>query len=214
MAVATGLWSLNGKDLYDTYGLAITSGNGQFLLFPERKESLKYDWAERNGVDIDLTTPRFKAKDVKLKCVFVASSEAEYWQNRNAFFNDLANTPGWKTWHIADHDRDYSVYYKQSSQPRLLSKRLKNTGQIAYAFELQLVVNEELVENETVSNAPVYLRDADGNLISLLTPGDTYIIDTCQVTYNGDYMLTLQPGENLEITSPYSQKFKVTPTTL
>lgn len=210
MASAAGHWFLNGLDTYLTYGLIVIEGNGQFLLFPQRKESLSYEWAEVNGRDVDLSAPRFKDKEIKLRCAFVADTEAEYWDKRNAFFTELAVKPGRKKWYINDHQREYSVFYQDSSEPRFISKRLRNVPhKIIYSFILMLEVTEEIIAETTASTEPVYLRDANGSLIATLAPGTTYTIQTSDVLFNGVYQLTLAPGQHVDVQSQYSKQFNV-----
>ncbi|MDO6388991.1 hypothetical protein Q4E40_02545 [Pontibacter sp. BT731] len=185
MAGASSRWFLNGVDTFLAYGFAVMEGQAAFLSFPKRKDSLSHSWAEENGVEIDLGLPRFEAKEVRLKCVFIAPDEQAYWANRNAFFAALA-APGWQQWQIADHGKTYSVYYKESNNFRLVTKRLKTEQEVVCTFELVLVASDELIPNEATNGDPVYIRDQNGTLIITKPPGSTYTVQSITQIHGGN----------------------------
>ncbi len=131
---------LNNKNLWTDFGCVIQTNTAELLTFPERKESLTHDWAEENGKQYDLTTPRFHDKEVTLKCLFIAENEAEFWQGYNAFFAEWKKS-GWQSLYIDDHAQTYQCFYKKSDNFQKLTKRIKNVNKIIVSFELILVVS-------------------------------------------------------------------------
>ncbi|MDY3503321.1 hypothetical protein PG657_10310, partial [Riemerella anatipestifer] len=58
--------------LLSNYGVVIQTGTEELLAFPERKDVYENDWAEENGGDYILDSPRFKDKEVTLKMGILA----------------------------------------------------------------------------------------------------------------------------------------------
>ncbi len=131
--------TLNTRNLYTDFGLVIQTGTADLLAFPERKKTLENDWREHNGKEYDLSLPRFKDKEISLKCAMMADTDMEFWTNYDALFLELSE-PNWQSLFIADHGKTYSVFYKKTTNWRKKSKRLKNVDKVFVQFTLILQV--------------------------------------------------------------------------
>ncbi len=130
---------INGKNLQAEFGLIIQTGTAGLLEYPARKESLTNDWADENGQEYDLETPKFYDKEVTLKCCFLANTDAQFWSNYNAFFEELKKK-GYQQLYIYDHSHTYEVFYKKTQNFNKATKRLKNTDVVLVNFELILQI--------------------------------------------------------------------------
>jgi len=115
-----GTYILNGIDLWTAYGLLVEGGSGGFLALPARKESLSHDFTDRDGLDIDLWQPRFRAREFALRCALHAPDRDAFWTRYNALFTELA-APGAHTLEVADLGRAFRVYYKEQRNLRKLT---------------------------------------------------------------------------------------------
>lgn len=130
---------INTINLYATYGLVIQTGTATLLQWPERKETLSNDWREENGKEYDLSSPKFKDREITLKCAFKADDDADFWTNYNAFFAEITQA-GWQDLFIADHGKTYQVFYKSTGNFDKSQKRLKNVDKVFVKFDLTLQV--------------------------------------------------------------------------
>lgn len=133
---------INGKNLLNDFGLIIQTGTAGLLEYPERKESLTNDWADENGQEYDLETPKFYDKEVTLKCCFYVPDDTTFWSFYNSFFNELKKK-GYQELYIYDHSHTYEVFYKKTSEFKKTTKRLKNTDVVLVQFDLTLQVKFE-----------------------------------------------------------------------
>lgn len=131
---------LNNKNLWAEFGCIIQTNTAELLHFPERKESLTNDWAEENGKEYDLHSPKFHDKIVTLKCLFIAYTESDFWRHYNAFFQEWKKS-GWQQLYIDDHAKTYQCFYKKTENFQKLTKRIKNVAKIVVSFEIILVVS-------------------------------------------------------------------------
>ncbi|MEO6522255.1 MAG: hypothetical protein ABIN91_11295 [Mucilaginibacter sp.] len=146
---------LNGKN-FNLFGLIIPhNGSDSFLLFPARKQSLSYDFPDESGIDIDLTTPQFSAREFTLKLSMVANNRADFWTKYNGLFTELS-LPGTTTIYLDDADKSFLVYYKSMSDITKLSV-LNSSGQVGCSFDLVFG------EADPRSNIDVVYLDADLN---------------------------------------------------
>lgn len=132
--------TLNAKNLLSEFGLIIQTGTAELLAFPERKATIENNWAEENGTEYDLASPKFKDKEVTLQCAILANNDAQFWLSYNAFFNELKKT-GWQNLFIFDHSKTYEVFYKKCGTPKKVTKRLKNVQKVLVKFPITLQVN-------------------------------------------------------------------------
>jgi len=62
-----GSFSINGIDAYQAFGVFISEGGLNGLVsFPELKEPNKNNWAELDGVEVDLSAPKLDTKELSI----------------------------------------------------------------------------------------------------------------------------------------------------
>jgi len=118
--MASGAYTLNGNDLWTVYGLLVEGGSGSFLAFPARKDSLQHDFRDRDGLDIDLWQPRFRAREFALSCALHAPDRDAFWARHNGLFAELAAS-GTHELGIAELGRAFRVYYKEQRNMKKLT---------------------------------------------------------------------------------------------
>lgn len=158
MADATGRHFLDGMDLWTTFGMLVESGSDDFLKYPDRKDSITHDWQDSNGLDVDLSRPLFKDRDITLKMAIIVSSEEEFWTKRNAFLAQWAQ-PGTHRLTVGEFQQTFYVYYKSCASFSRFTRILDATK---IACKFTLVVSEPA---PTFDNNDVFLVDEDGRFI-------------------------------------------------
>jgi len=116
----TGSYILNGNDLWQAYGVLVEGGSGSFMAYPARKESLSHDFRDRDGLDVDLWQPRFKAREFVLKCALHAAGRDGFWARWNGLFTELAGS-GKHALEIADLGRTFAVFYREQRNVKKLT---------------------------------------------------------------------------------------------
>lgn len=129
----TGLYSINGNDIYTAYGLVITSGVGSLLDMPDRKSPYSHDWQDENGVEVDLSRPLFQARQVTFNVVLEGNGYADFWAKYKALF-ELLSSPGLLELYCADLGSTFHIYYTSSSNFQRHT-RLRS-GQVIMSFTL------------------------------------------------------------------------------
>lgn len=90
----TGACYIDGVDIYAEFGVIITEGGyNELLTFPAMKEPDKNDWAEYNGVEVDLSAPALAPLEVSITFARITGYA---WNN---FVYSLA-VPGYRTINI------------------------------------------------------------------------------------------------------------------
>jgi hypothetical protein len=87
-----GLWTLNGGDLYATYGCMLLKGAYKDILSaPAVKKRAEYNYLDKNGLDVDTSSAlKFEAKRFKIPIAFVANSTEDFWNNYNALLAEIS----------------------------------------------------------------------------------------------------------------------------
>lgn len=112
--IQAGRYTLNGHDLWATYGILVLDTNSDWLQMPPRKDSVKYDYPDQNGISIDLTAPVYKDRDLAIKMLMSVASLSDFNSKWPAFLT-LMSTAGTMPLVVADTGRTYQVYYKNMS---------------------------------------------------------------------------------------------------
>jgi len=130
---------LNNKDFKTTFGTIVElGGTDAFIQFPDKKDSLSHNFPERNGIDKDLTNPKFNARKFKLMCVLTAkgadeaATKAEFWRLWDGMFTELSGS-GVHELFLDAWLRSFQVEYL--SQANVKRETLEPT-QIVVSFEL------------------------------------------------------------------------------
>lgn len=127
----------NNKDLRAVFGTVVLNSE-DFLPFPKRKESLKHDFPDTNGLDIDLAQPTFAAREFKLKCVLEAVGDneelakANFWNLWNGLFTEVSAV-GVHELYLGAISRTFYVYYINQQS---VSKMSFENGRIVVSFEI------------------------------------------------------------------------------
>lgn len=158
MDVRSGKYYMDSTDLWNAYGLIVTSGIDDFLKFPERKESITHDWLDRDGIDVDLTETFLKEKDITLQIALIANNEADFWDKYEKLLNHLRR-PGTRRLEVTQLSRSFFVFYKSCSSFTALT-RIKNEDKVACKFTLVLTEKEP-----SINATNVYLSDENGRFI-------------------------------------------------
>lgn len=107
----TGEVTIDTIDIWTTYGTFLLHGSYDGLMRPpKRKVSLSNNWPEQNGIEIDLTVPKYESKEAELSFILSASSEAEWWTRYNAFFT-LLKLSGERSLFVKELNKTFLVYY-------------------------------------------------------------------------------------------------------
>lgn len=82
-----GACIIDGVDIA-TLGMFIKKdGDADFIAFPSRKEPLKNDWFEHDGVEVDFDTLVFEPKKIKVEYYLSAPNSTLFKERLNAFQN-------------------------------------------------------------------------------------------------------------------------------
>lgn len=154
-----GLYLIDGFDLWKYFGITIEKGGlDDFLKLPKRKESIQHNWLDENGLDIDLSRTFLEQKDIVIKCVAIAESDVEFWDNYNRFLSILVK-PGTRRLTVNPLSHDYYIYYKDCTIYQKLTA-FKNTGKLICKFNMTVAEKEPGFQN-----IPTFLVDEAGQFI-------------------------------------------------
>lgn len=93
------------------YGIFIErGGSDDFISFPDRRTPDQNDWAEFDGLDVDLTDCCFDAKSVKVNYVIVAETEATFKSHLNSF-ETLHFVPGLRNVFVKEFNKTFSLRF-------------------------------------------------------------------------------------------------------
>ena len=128
-------YSINGKYFKD-YNVLISSsdGIGDGL---KRKKVNTYDWTEYNGLSVDLSSPKFEAREITLKGFVIGSNWDEMMENFNTVLYEFQK-PGTQRLLIEPFGMKplpYEVYMEDSTP---LEKTFKD-GQMVGVFTIKLI---------------------------------------------------------------------------
>jgi len=124
-------YELDSND-FSKYGVAILEGSDAEILKPNAvKPNLTVNVKYVSGETYSNDGVVFQSKDVKLKCLLLATNISEFWRNYNALLFDLSKS-GLRT--IYYSGLGYKCHYKSSSVSRFDMK-----GRIWCEFEISLV---------------------------------------------------------------------------
>lgn len=82
----TGLYTINGTDVFTAYGLIFEPGTLDALMSPPaRKESYAYAWKDQDGTERDTGAASFESREVRLTGIIVGADKAAFIAFYNAF---------------------------------------------------------------------------------------------------------------------------------
>lgn len=101
---------INGTDI-STLGMFIErNGSNDFLSFPDRRTPDYNDWAEHDGLDVDLTDLSFDAKKVTVNYVLIAQDETLFKQCLNSF-ETLHKTSDYLNIYVAEFNKTFQLRF-------------------------------------------------------------------------------------------------------
>jgi hypothetical protein len=131
----TGEVFIDNNDIWTAYGMILLAGSYNDLLKPsKRKASLSNNWQDENGLEIDLTDPKYEAKTVGLSFILSADSEAEWWNRYNVFFA-LIKGSGEHSLYIKELSQIYQVYYIEVTSFEQIT-RIKTVNKVVAKFTI------------------------------------------------------------------------------
>jgi hypothetical protein len=158
MSAASARYYINGKDLYDVFGIIPGPGSSNgFLQFPKKKDGITHDWLDANGTDNDLTRIYFEEKEITLNCALIADTTDQFWIRYNGFFAEIGQ-PGTQRLTITELDRSFFIFHRDCNGFTRFT-RLKS-GKIACKFNWVVVEQEPQLNPKTI-----ILSDEQGRLI-------------------------------------------------
>jgi hypothetical protein len=155
-----GKYSIDGKDFYTNYKIAIKRAPDELLRLPRRKDSITHDWGDSDGKEVDLSKPFFESRDFTLECIFIVNTKAEFWDNRDAFMAEWRK-PGTRRFYVDSFQRSFFVYYKDCSKFERFTKM--RDGKIV--CELNLLLNEPQPQGSGGGSISNRLVDQTGNYL-------------------------------------------------
>lgn len=154
---------INNKNLAALFGTFISKdGYDDFIAFPARKESLKKNWADQNGQQVDLANPYFEPRRFKLSCMLralgatAAEKKENFWNQYNALFTELS-LPGSIDLYIEPLGKTFTVFYVDQSG---IDKKGIEAKRMFITFDL---IFEET--DPSVNIPKVFLVDENDNFL-------------------------------------------------
>lgn len=156
-----GKYFIDSKDFWTIFNVVVESGSDDFLKYPSRKESITRDWADANGLDVDVSSVFFNARDISLRCAIITDDPDNFWEKHLAFIAQWA-LPGMHRIQVGEFGlRSYFCIYKDTSDfKRYTSVREGEPFKVACKFTINFT------ELEPVLNASdVFIIDHDGKFL-------------------------------------------------
>jgi hypothetical protein len=146
------LYLINGYD-FAIFGAMVETPSPTGLLgLPKRKPSLQYNWADENGLDIDLGDYKVEARNIKINVVMKSDSFTGLQAGLNSFLSQFLK-PGLQSLKMAGIPGLFLVYLADEVTPELLTNLNANPMAAKLSLSLQ---NPEPVTKQfyTIKNAP------------------------------------------------------------
>lgn len=128
-------YSINGKYFKDRK-VYVSDSEGLFDAL-KRKKINTYDWAEYHGQSVDLSNPKYEAREITLKCFVVGDNWVDMKENHDAIVSEFqkSGTQRLLIEPFGMKPLTYEVYMEDSSP---LEKTFKE-GQMVGVFTLKLI---------------------------------------------------------------------------
>ena len=170
----TGRYSINGQDLYSTYGIIVTGGLDTFLAPNERKEPFSKDWGDSDGIEYDLSSVVLQARTFKIEGYIIASSLADFNTKFNAL-KTVLNSTGYLVITVGAIEDSFTAFCKSVPDFRGVTKRIKNSDKLGFFISMefaevmntvQLSLNEDLNVIATSNDFTAQINDTGELIIS------------------------------------------------
>jgi hypothetical protein len=147
----SGRWFIDGKDVWNNYGLIVESGSDGFLEYPAAKQGISHDWPDQHGVDVDLSKRFLQSRDISLRCGIIAVDANDFWAKYRALISDLMLPNARRIEYAEFGAQSFYVFYNTTNAFTRFTRLLDGTVQkIACKFTLVLTENEPQLDNNNV----------------------------------------------------------------
>lgn len=191
----TGLYFLNGLDMYTTYGFCPSVRcSDDFLKMRKRKAVYVNNWEEEDGMEYDLSSPpKYEDREIKLIGFIKASDTSDLWNKYNALKN-VFNTMSIINIECKEYNANELVkcFYKSTNVFEIYKDKVGEN--VAYC-NIEIALQEVQSYTPPVGSIPV----------PTLTANDT--ANTLSASVSGGY--TIQYRENGGAWSTYSSTINV-----
>lgn len=135
----TGLWTINGVDLYDTFGAAILKGSYNDLLAPPTpRKRMEHEYVDQDGVAVDTTSAlTWEARRFSLKLAMKAISPEQFWSRYNALFGILG-VPGSFSLYVKDLGKTFTLLYEGAPKADKLTP-IASAAYVSAVFEIKVL---------------------------------------------------------------------------
>lgn len=131
----TGRLYINNLDAYTTYGVFLANDRGgtydnisALMTPPPVKRYTAVDYRERDGEEVEVTLPRFEARDISLRLAMIVETEREFRAKYKAFVDVLKS--GTLNVRVTETGKTYRLHYL-SCPGMVMRTRLRTTGRLA-----------------------------------------------------------------------------------
>lgn len=128
------MYTINGHDMLTTYGAAITDKPTDPIKPPNRKASLQEDYADQDGIVIDLSLPTFEARTFELSIMIQAPDIATFKTFYNALMT-VFSTAGTFALDCTAMGKTFDIYYSQTSNVVRYGNLNGGTITVVYTIE-------------------------------------------------------------------------------
>ena len=155
----TGLFYIDGMDLWTVFSMFVEDGTDDFLKFAAKKESITHDWKDSHGLDVDLSRVFLRERDIDLRICFIVTSEADFWLKYKAFLAQMI-LPGPRRLEPKSlGDEQFFCHYKECGNFTRFTP-IKDTNLIGIKFNVTFVET-----NPAVDTTAVFIVDEDGRYL-------------------------------------------------
>lgn len=124
-----GLVFIDGIDVAQ-YGIESVNGYASLLAYPEMREPISEEWAEYDGIEVDLSDPKLKEREVELSFSVKSIEDAE----RVAY---VLSQAGYRLFYIPLFDRSWNLRYVSQGTPTMYNNGAIFTVKFADDFPLR-----------------------------------------------------------------------------
>lgn len=137
MGIASGRHFLNGKDLYDVYGILVQSGSAAALAQHKRKAPFSVNYSEVNGAEYDLSKVTYEDAQIPVELTVRGVDGDDLFAKKDSFLAEITQ-PGWQEWEIPGNRETYLVFYNDVQSVGKVTKDLNTPGEKYLKFTLLL----------------------------------------------------------------------------
>lgn len=108
--------TINGKDMYSTWGASFQRGAyAEFLTPPSVKSYIENNDRSKDGTQVLPRNPRFEDREVNVNVTLTASTPEKLLEYYNSFVNELTKS-GWLVIDIPTLNTTYRMLYVSASK--------------------------------------------------------------------------------------------------